>query len=100
MDRSDIIKQLGYRLPGSMGNLCSHYADQVSVTGKSTTAEDAFGAWLKWLASEGGKPETPLTIDASPEFRASQEHAAHAIREVARIGENQGITPPYVASRA
>ena len=100
MDRSDIIKHLGYRLRDCMGNLCSHYADQVIATGTKTTPEDAFSAWLKWLASEGGVPQTPLSIDASPAFRAGQERAAHAIREVARIGENLGVVPPYVASRA
>jgi hypothetical protein len=91
MERSEIINQLGYRLQDCRGNLCSHYADQVIATGKNTTPEDAFSAWLKWLAAEGGKPQTPLSIDGSPEFRAFQDRAAHAIREVARIGENAGI---------
>lgn len=100
MERAEIIKHLGYRLQSCMGNLCSHYADQVIATGTKTTAEDAFSAWSKWLAAEGGVPQAPLSIDASPAFRAGQERAAHVIREVARIGENSGIVPPYLASRA
>ena len=99
MDRAEIIQQLGYRLQDCRGNLCSHYADQAIATGENTTTEDAFSAWLKWLAAEGGKPVTPLSLDASPEFRAFQDRAAHAIREVVRIGSNPGIIPPYLKEK-
>lgn len=83
MERAEIIKELNARLTDCGGHLCSCYADQVAATGVNTTSENAFDAWLKWLTEEGGKPESPLTMDASPEFRAFTDRAAKAIREVA-----------------
>lgn len=84
MERAEIIERLHRQLPDCGGNLCSHYADQLAVTGIDTTSEDAFSAWQKWLAWEGGKPEAPLTIDASPKFREFHDRSATAIRNVSR----------------
>jgi len=77
------ILELRERLPDCFPRLCAHYAEQAVATGKSTTAADAFSAWLKWLAADGGIPQRPLTIDESQEFLAFHERAAGAIREVA-----------------
>lgn len=78
-----IIHQLHARLPDCHYHLCSHYAEQVTTNRMYTTTADAFSAWLKWLAAEGGVPQRPLTIDESPQFRAFHERAADAIRDVA-----------------
>ena len=79
---TNLIHQLRNKLPDCFPHLCSHYADQVAVTGKNTTAEDAFSAWSRWLVVEGGVPQGPLNIDVSQEFRAFHERSARAIREV------------------
>lgn len=80
---ANIIHQLHDRLLDCHYHLCSHYAEQVALTGENTTTEDAFSAWSKWLAAEGGVPQRPLTIDESPDFLAFHERAAGAIRDVA-----------------
>lgn len=73
------------RLQDCGGHLCSHYAEQLLATGEQTTTEQAFGAWLKWVYAEGGKPQRPLLLEeASPVFRAFHERAAIAIRETSR----------------
>lgn len=77
-----LIHQLRNKLPDCFPHLCSHYAEQVAITGKNTTAEDAFSAWSKWLDAEGGVAKGPLTVDASPEFLAFHERSARAIRAV------------------
>jgi hypothetical protein len=78
-----LIGELREKLPDCFPHLCSHYANQVTITGKLTSPADAFAAWSRWLTAEGGVPERPLTMYESPEFRAFHERAALAIREVA-----------------
>ena len=78
------VEQLRKKLPDCYPNLCSHYAELVARSGPPATDNDAFLAWQRWLASEGGQPVRPLVIDESPEFRMFHARAAQAIREVAK----------------
>ena len=77
------IRHLRLLLRDCGEGLCSHYADQVALTGTKTTTEDAFDAWNRWLAVGNDLPfERPFKLsDWGDNFH---ERAAFAIRNVAR----------------
>jgi hypothetical protein len=70
-----------------LGSLCEHYADQVLITGTKTTTEDALAAWMRWLASQGGRPE----VKVSSLIGSFHERVAAVIREVARYQERENV---------
>jgi hypothetical protein len=78
----EIVRHLQAWLVDCGGHLCSYYADQVLDTGIRTTPEDAFAAWSRWLAAEGGTSERPLKV--SDWANGFHDRTARAIREVAR----------------
>lgn len=80
MNEIDIATHIKARLQSfTIGEKLSlFYAEQLLATGIKTTSEDAFNAWSKWLASQGGKLEQALKVS---DF---DERVATVIREVAR----------------
>ena len=86
MSKSETTEHLRARLEVT-GDVCGPsllacYADQITLTGKHTTADDAISAWLRWVEKSGGRVSQPSQPSDWP--NGYMRRVAAAIREVAR----------------